>query len=80
MTTRTSEEIKVALADIHAKKSKAKSKEELMDWEELQLVIEEELQIATEAKKQVTTPMSNPALSSPFVVKSSPVSDPFEDD
>ena len=75
MTT-PEEKIAKDLKDIHAQKSKAKSKEDLIALEELQLETE---QLLVDAKKQVTTPMSNPALSSPFMVKAAPVSDPFED-
>ena len=76
MTT-PEEKINKDLKDIHAQKSKAKSKEDLIALEELQIDTEK---LLVDAKKQVTTPMSNSALSSPSVVKAAPVSDPFEDD
>jgi hypothetical protein len=68
MTT-PKEKISNDLKDIHSQKSRAKSKEDLIALEELQLETE---QLLVDAKKQVTTPMSNSALSSPFVVKAVP--------
>ena len=76
MTT-PEEKIAKDLKDIHSQKSKAKSKEELIALEELQLDTEK---LLVDAKKQVTTPMSNSALSSPFMVKAAPSSDVFDDD
>ena len=76
MTT-PEEKISKDLKDIHSQKSKAKSKEDLIALEELQLETE---QLLVDAKKQVTTPMSNSALSSPFMVKAASISDTFDDD